>query len=210
MYNPRTGDGRITGSTASLLGLEKGMKTQDEDLISASIDKILLLYGIVLSYGGIPMLYAGDEVGAINDYSYLNEKDKRDDSRWLNRPMHPWESSAAINQKGSIQARIYQSLKHMIALRKKNSVLADQSPAILHSPNNSHILVFERKLNSDKSILVVCNFDENEQVIDSGWIEKMGYVNNGTISDLISSEDRKLSSGLLKLRPFEILWLQSS
>ena len=209
MHNPATGDGRITGSTASLLGLEKGMKTRNEELINEAIDKIIMLHGVILSYGGIPMIYAGDEIGTTNDYSYLNEEDKREDSRWLNRPIHNWEACQAVEQQGSIPSRIYQNIKRLIKIRRQNPVIADTSQPILLDPNNSHIFIFERKIESSKGILVICNFDEKEQVLDSGWINKLGYVKRSRIHDLISGEEIKLQSGLLPLDPYSVLWLQS-
>ena len=73
MHNPKTGDGRITGSAASLLGLEKALQEEDAEGISQALNKMVLLHGLVLSYGGIPMIYGGDEWAALNDYSYLND-----------------------------------------------------------------------------------------------------------------------------------------
>ncbi|MGI9547533.1 MAG: alpha-amylase family protein [Flavobacteriaceae bacterium] len=207
MYNPKTGDGRVTGSSASLLGLEKGLKTKDEQMVQQAVDKIVMLHGIILSYGGIPMIYAGDELGALNDYTYLNQKDKRDDNRWLNRPIHDWTAAEAIKQKGSITARIYQRIKRLIELRKANIALAEYQPAILHEPNNSHVFVYERKSDSGKSILVLCNFDEKEQLIDSSWIAALGYVKKSKYFDLITAQEGKMNSGLLNLKPFENLWL---
>ena len=209
MHNPDTGDGRITGSAASLLGLEKGIKTRNEELINEAIDKIIMLHGFILAFGGIPMIYAGDEIGTSNDYSYLNEEDKRDDSRWLNRPIHNWEASAAVHQEGSIQSRIYNKVKSLIRIRKESAVLADSSLPILHEPNNSHVFIFERKGDASESILVICNFDEKEQVLDSSWISSLGYVKRSRINDLVSGEEKKLSSGLLTLAPYSLLWLKS-
>lgn len=209
MYNPKTGDGRITGSAASLLGLEKGIKTKNDRLINEAIDKIVLLHGVILSYGGIPMIYAGDELGTINDYSYLNEKNKRTDSRWINRPIHNWKAAAAVREQDSIPATIFNKIKHLIAIRKTKPVLADNSPPILYEPNNSHVFVFERKKANANNILVACNFDENDQVIDGSWIEALGYVKKATLKDLVSSETIKMKSGLLILKPYQILWLES-
>jgi amylosucrase len=90
MYNPKNGDGRITGSAASLLGLEKGLDQNNEELIKLAVNKILMLHAIILSYGGIPMIYAGDEIGTLNDYSYLKNKDLKEDNRWANRPKQDW------------------------------------------------------------------------------------------------------------------------
>ena len=209
MHNPATGDGRVTGSTASLLGLEKGMKTRNERLINEAIDKIIMLHGVIISFGGIPMIYAGDEIGITNDYSYLNEEDKRDDSRWLNRPIHNWDATSAVSQQGSIQSRIYQNIKRLIWIRKEFPVLADNSLPVLHEPNNSHIFIFERKDTSSEGILVICNFDEKEQVLDSSWISSLGYVKRSMINDLVSNKEKELNSGLLTLAPYSLLWLKS-
>ncbi len=209
MHNPRTGDGRITGSAASLLGLEKGLKTKNEKLVDQAVDKLVMLHGIILSYGGIPMLYAGDEIGMLNDYSYLNDEDKKDDSRWLNRPVHDWTATRSIRQEGTIPHKVFNRLRHLILTRKAHRVLADHHLPILHEPNNSHVLVFERSGGNKGGILVLCNFDENDQVLDSGWITSLGYIQNATFSDLISGKKRKLTSGLFTLKPYEIFWLES-
>ena len=209
MHNPTTGDGRITGSTASLLGLEEGIKTRNDKLIKEAIDKIIMLHGVILAFGGIPMIYAGDEIGTTNDYSYLNEEDKRDDSRWLNRPIHNWEASSAKDQEGSIPSLIFHMIRHLVSVRKKNRVLADTNLPVLHDPNNSHVFIFERKNNQSGNVLVICNFDEKEQVLDSGWIGELGYVKGSKINDLVSGKEKKLNSGLLTLAPYGLLWLLS-
>lgn len=207
MFNPRTGDGRITGSTASLLGLEKGINSSDESLIAASIDKIILLYGIVLSYGGIPMIYAGDEIGTINDYSYLNEEELRDDSRWLNRPIHNWEASEAIHRDGSVAARIYNRLRHLIQVRKQYPLFSGTSEPILHTPNSAHLFIFERKGNGSGKVLVIANFDDRDHVVDSGWLDVLGYVKDDVVTDLATGEKKELTSGLFTVRSYQILWL---
>ena len=209
MHVPGTGDGRITGSTASLLGLEKGLKTADDNLVEEAIKKVILLHGIILSYGGIPMIYAGDELGTINDYSYLNEVEKREDSRWLNRPVQDWERAALAKSPKGIPGRIFNQIKNLIALRKKLPVFADREPAVLHEPKNPHIFVFERRAEQMKSVLVLCNFDEKDQVLDASWIEAMGYIKNAEFKDLIRGNKFKLNSGLINIEPYQILWLEA-
>lgn len=209
MHNPRTGDGRVTGSAASLLGLEKGLETRDEKMVEEAIDKIIMLHGIILSYGGIPMIYAGDELGTTNYYSYLNEEDKRGDSRWLNRPIHNWNAVDSVLQKGSVPSKVFQAIKHLITVRKNNSIFADHQPAILHESKNNHVFIFERKGTDDSNILVVCNFNDRAQVIESSWISSLGYVKDSCYKDLISGKEHKMKSGLLNLKRFEILWLLS-
>ncbi len=210
MYNPKTGDGRITGSAASLLGLEKAIEENNVDLIEESVAKIILLHGIVLSFGGIPMFYAGDEIGTLNDYTFLEKDAKKGDSRWVNRPLHDWAVIEKLNKKKLPQSKIFHTLKKLTHIRKTSPVFADANNLTLHHAGNDHIFTFERTTESKGGILVLCNFDENPQVVDTSWMMKLGYFTKGNPIDLISDKKIALKSGLLKLNPYQILWLKKT
>ncbi|MBO0330760.1 amylosucrase [[Muricauda] lutisoli] len=209
MYNPKTGDGRITGSAASLLGLEKALKNKDEDLLQESVRKIIMLHGITLAFGGIPLIYAGDEIGTLNDYSFQNDPAKKGDSRWVNRPMQDWETISNLDNKDLPQSSIFHTLQKLIKIRKENTVFADHNNLELCHTGNDHIFSFERT-QGKKGLLVICNFDENAQVIDSSWIKKLGYFSNGEPLDLVSGEKVGLNSALLEIMPYQMLWLMRS
>ncbi|WP_350286572.1 amylosucrase [uncultured Croceitalea sp.] len=208
MYNPKTGDGRITGSAASLLGLEKGLKTKNERLIAQSVSKIIMLHGIVLSFGGIPLIYSGDEIGTLNDYSFLKDPSKKEDNRWVNRPKLDWKAVASIKDGKKASSQIYNNLKLLISIRKKNAVFADKNNLELYHTGNEHILVFERTSQKQHGLLVVCNFDESSQVIDSSWIAKLGYLKNQKYHDLIQQKTIAVNSGFIEVQPYQLLWLK--
>ncbi len=210
MYNPKTGDGRITGSAASLLGLEKGLKQKSAPLIEQSVAKIIMLHGIVLAFGGIPMLYAGDEIGTLNDYSFLSDETKKEDGRWLNRPIQDWNVIKTMKDGSSPQAKIFHNLKKLISIRQNNPVFADKSLPLLYHTGNNHVLVFERKSDKGEGIMVLCNFDENPQVVEPSWIKKLGYFTQGEPLDLVSGDTIETNSGLLELLPYQMLWLKKS
>ncbi len=207
MYNPKTGDGRITGSAASLLGLEAGLTKNDKELIDESISKIIMLHGIILAFGGIPLIYAGDEIGTLNDYSFLRDKTKKEDSRWVNRPLQDWEKIGQLKNKKLPQSRIFHALKKLISIRKKHLVFADRDNFQLHYSGNDHILVFERFFDKD-GVLVVCNFDQAPQVINGSWADKLGYVKDSQYKDLVLEKKVELSSGFLEIAPYQMLWLK--
>lgn len=209
MYNPLTGDGRITGSAAALLGLEKALKDQDAKAVDTSIEKIVLLYGIVLAAPGIPLVYAGDEIGMCNDYSYMQHPDMADDCRWLNRPIHDWDTVARLGDSSLPASRIFSTLQHLIALRKAKGLLADQENSVWHDPGNPHLLVMERTGN-EKGLLVVGNFDGEPQAINASWLQRMGYLTKGKYTNLVDGTSGRVQSGLLELRPYQLLWLEKS
>ena len=206
MYNPKTGDGRITGSAASLLGLEKALTTKDQGLLEESVKKIIMLHGITLAFGGMPLIYAGDEIGTLNDYSFQNDVSKKGDSRWVNRPMQDWETISKLDNENLPQSKIFQTLQKLIKIRKNNTVFADSNNLELYHTGNDHIFSFERN-EDQQGLLVICNFDENPQVIDSSWIKKLGYFSKGEPLDLVSNEKVSLNSGLLELMPHQMMWL---
>ncbi len=208
MYNPKTGDGRITGSAASLLGLEKALETNDQELLEQSQNKILMLHSIVLSFGGIPLIYAGDEIGTLNDYTFLEDEVKKTDNRWVNRPQQDWKLIKTLGEKDSVHSRIFNRIKRLITLRKANPVFADNENTRLHQTGNEHILIYERTAESGTGILVLCNFDEHPQVVDSSWMAKLDYLRDQKFHDLIEDTVSELRSGFLELSPYQFLWLK--
>jgi amylosucrase len=207
MYNPKTGDGRITGSAASLLGLEKGLSQKNDSLIDRSISKIIMMHGIILAFGGIPLIYAGDEIATLNDYSFQNDPSKKDDSRWLNRPLQDWETISKLENNQLPSSKVFYELRRLIAIRKENPVFADLNDVALYHTGNEHILVFERT-NKKEGLLMICNFDESPQVMETSWVKKLGYFAQGDPKDLVSDSKIKVNSGLLEVMPYQIIWLK--
>lgn len=207
MFNPKNGDGRITGSTASLMGLEKGLKTNNDILIEEAIEKIILVHSIILSFGGIPMVYAGDEIGTLNNYDYLKDSQKKDDSRWLNRPKQNWEVVRSISQNNSPERNVFTALQHLIQIRKKTAVFADRNNLRMHFSSNPHLFIYERTSRSENSVLIICNFDGSPQVVQISEIEKLGYSYKSGILDMVKDKQLILRSALLELGPYNFLWL---
>lgn len=207
MYNPKNGDGRITGSAASLLGLETALGQNNPRAVQKSIDKIVLMHSIILSYGGIPLIYAGDEIGTLNDYSFLQDKTKKEDSRWVNRPFQDWKAIADLDEKQTYRAEIFYRLQKLIAIRKRNPVFADNGNLILYRIPNPHILVYERTSNEGMGILVVCNLDETAQKIEMAWLENRGFGKSENWRDLIGNSTVGQGNGHIQLLPYQTFWL---
>ncbi len=200
--NPKTGDCRISGMTASLAGLEKAIAEHDDFEIDLAIRRILLIHGIALSYGGIPLLYLNDELGTLNDYTYPSDPDKAHDSRWVHRPKRNWLDHNLRTTKTSLQGRIYGSLKHMIALRQ--SLPALSADIDLVNTQNPHVLGFAH-YHATGPVVVFANFSERPQSIQADVLHQLGL--NWPAIDLISDQRIALNEDL-PLSPYQLAWLK--
>ncbi len=123
--NPKTNDARISGSLASLCGLEMALEAGDEDAKQLSLKKILLMQAHSFFLGGVPMLFYGDEAAYLNDYSYLNDPGKSYDNRWMHRPVIDWNRNELTGASGTPENAIYEGTKRLLKLRKNLPVVAD-------------------------------------------------------------------------------------
>ena len=199
--NPETGDCRVCGSLASLAGLEKAISGNDQTQIEHAIKRVRLLNSIALSIGGIPLIYQGDELGLLNDHSYLNDEFKRDDSRWVNRPEITDSALQLAEQKGSYQHRIMSQLRQMIELRQQNPVFGKSRTTILET-YRPHLFAYSRQHESGEQLVALCNFSEWEQQIP---ISVCDIMDSRKVKDLLTG--RQLSGDEIALSAYDVLWL---
>jgi amylosucrase len=212
-HNHKTGDARISGSLASLVGLETALASGEADRIDNAVKHILLLHSMILAFGGIPLLYYGDEIGTLNDCSYLDDEHKARDSRWAHRPTIDWDKAERRHQPGSIEHRIFHALKKMIAVRKEIPAFADFNNRELIAVGNPHLFVFSRFAvhHAGASVLVVANFDARPQHLELAAVSASLPSNQGQIRDLHSGESPALlPGGKLVVPPYHCYWLTAT
>lgn len=209
--NKKTGDARISGSLASLAGLEWGLRHNDPDAIDSAIRIILLLHGMIISFGGIPLLYYGDAIGTLNDDSYLIDENKRSDNRWMHRPKMDWEKAARRTQPGTIEHRIFNAVKKMISIRKEIPAFADRNNRELFSVDNPHLFVFSRfdQLNSSSRVLVVGNFHTAPQFLNRTLLRRAGFFLHDPVKELYSGDVLASSEQGLMIPALSFYWLET-
>ncbi|WP_434993221.1 alpha-amylase family protein [Arthrobacter sp. Ld5] len=193
--NPRTGDCRISGTTASLAGLE----AHDD----AGVARVLLAHSIILSTGGIPLLYLGDEVGQLNDYAYAADPAKAGDSRWVGRPSYPADRYAARTDPTTDAGAIFAGLTRLIGVRRQAPEFAGGRLVPFHT-NNPHVLGYQRPglLDGEESTVVVfANFAETPQDLDARTLSGLPE----SAVDLISGRPELLRAGIT-LEPLGVRW----
>jgi len=168
--NPFTGDCRISGTCASLAGLEKALHEEGANEVELAIRRILLIHGVILTVGGIPLIYLGDEVGTLNDYTYRDDPAHERDSRWVHRPRADWKKYAKRNDQKTIEGRVFQGLKMLIELRKQHQTFAGGELEII-STENEHVLGFMRTHAGGRAV-IFANFSEAPQSIPERVLEQ--------------------------------------
>ncbi|MEP7230020.1 MAG: amylosucrase [Ginsengibacter sp.] len=155
-FNPKTGDARISGTLASLCGLQKALEENDGKKIELSVNKILMMQALSFFVGGLPMLFYGDEIGYTNDQEYLNEESQYYDNRWMHRPKIDWDKNKLRDEQGTAENRIFTGTKKLLRIRKKLSAIEDNSNLVWMKAHNIHIAGFIR---SKKGQQIFCLFN---------------------------------------------------
>ncbi|MFC1688824.1 alpha-amylase family glycosyl hydrolase [Pseudomonadota bacterium] len=207
----KSGDSRISGSLASLAGLEVALESGDEAAIQDSIDMILLLHGMIMSFGGIPLLYYGDEIGMLNDFSYMEDEEKANDTRWIHRPVIDWDKADLRYQRGTPEQRIFDGIARMISVRKSIPAFADFNNRELIGTGNPHLFAFMRSnpFELNDQVLVVANFDAAPQALDLGDLGNRSQFGLGRLRDLLSGEAPSHFGDQLVIPPRRFYWLTS-
>jgi amylosucrase len=195
--NPKTRDVRISGSCASLAGLEKALNEETAAEVDLAIRRILLIYGVILTIGGIPLIYLGDEIGTLNDYSYRSDTAKIDDSRWVHRPKADWAAYEKRHDPGSVPGRVFQGLVKLIQLRKQHPVFGGNENTVLNT-DNGQVLGYLRSYKNQRA-LIFANFSEQPQLISSNLLRLYGL--GYTFKDLLTGET--VENNDLSLSPYE-------
>jgi amylosucrase len=210
--NEKNGDARISGSLASLVGLEVALERGDEQAIQNCIDMILLLHGMIMSFGGIPLLYYGDEIGMLNDFSYMEDEEKANDTRWIHRPVIDWDKAERRHQRGTPEQRLFEGLARMISVRKNTPAFADFNNRDLIATNNPHLFAFMRSnpTETGDDVLVVANFDSSPQSLDLGDLGNRGHFHLGQLRDLYSGEAPSMFKDQLVIPPYHFCWLTTA
>lgn len=201
--NSETGDMRVSGTMASLAGLEQALVADDPVLLEMALRRIRMLYGVLCSIGGIPLIFLGEEWGMLNDFQYLGDKEKKFDSRWVHRPKMDWSLLDELHKKQSPRARIFREMQELFATRKTCPALTNSQMRLLRT-ENTHVMSYLR-WNEGYLLVVVANFSDAPQQVNMRNLRTEGLAHffKDQLSDLtVSTHDT------LDLAPYELLWLE--
>jgi amylosucrase len=189
--NEQTGDRRISGSLASLAGLEAGDP--------GAVARILLAHAIVLGFGGLPVIWMGDELGLLNDAGWADDPAHAADNRWVHRPRMPWQ------QVGSDPHGITAGLRHLLDVRRALPHLHAASPTEVWDPRDSGVLLVVRR-HPDGPLLGAYNVTGREAWVSADVLHWLGLHDDGLV-DALTGAAPPMVGGSVRLEPYAAAWL---
>ncbi len=187
-------DGEVPGSTADGLVFQEERTSGTAASLSASTDRLLMAYRLLLGFGGIPVIWSGDELGLPNDPGWAQEAGHEADNRWTHRPRLPWDVAGRRHEPGTTEHEVFGALQNAARVRASLPAMhASVMSEALDSVNPAVALVARR--GPSQTLVVVANLAGVEQ--RTPW--------QGEAFDALSGQDRYGPE--LTLAPYEVLWL---
>lgn len=143
--NPLTGDRRTSGSAASLVGLEAAVEADDADAIDRALARLTMAYAMVFGYGGIPLIWMGDEIAMLNDADYASDRDHRDDNRWLHRPAFDLSRADQAQDPTTVPGRALAAFRRLAQARASLPALHAATTTVVDVPGDPAVIVFSRR-----------------------------------------------------------------
>ncbi|MFA9275664.1 MAG: alpha-amylase family glycosyl hydrolase [Candidatus Aquirickettsiella gammari] len=155
------------GMAASLCGIHSA----EAELAQTGIRRLMLMMGLALSFGGIPVLYMGDELAQMNDRSYQSDPAKKQDGRWLQRPYFDQDALTHLQDMHRTSSVVFQKLNELLMQRRELPCFAAHQPRMLLDTMNQQVLAFIRGVaRSAEHCIYLGNFSEQTQTLASADI----------------------------------------
>lgn len=201
--NPATGDKRISGTFASLAGLERALAEGDAAGVDLAVQRILMGHAMIAAFGGIPLIYMGDELALLNDYSYRDVPEHAHDSRWLHRPRMDWALAEGRHTGDAPSARVWRGVRHVLARRRAVPALHGGVPVRVVACDAPQVFAFRREAPTGV-VLCLFNFSESWVHLPEAWVRAQGV---GAMHDALSDAPVEVHHGNIALPPYARAWL---
>jgi amylosucrase/maltose alpha-D-glucosyltransferase/alpha-amylase len=199
---PLTGQARVSGTCASLAGVERALEMEDDEELDLAIRRILLIHGVIVTIGGIPLINLGDEIASLNDYGYDQDPEKTGDSRWLHRGVFDWDRAEQRRDLETVPGRVYQQIQRLVQLRSQNPAFSHAETEFVET-GSRHILAFLRS-NEQGEVFVLANFTERRQALEARRLRQMGM--RKSMVDLVAGRTITATREVV-LEPYQLLVL---
>jgi amylosucrase len=174
------------GMAAALTGFETAEGPLAREL---ALRRLLLVHGVALAFGGMPVLYMGDELGMSNDHAYRDDPQRAHDTRWVQRPVFDDEGLARRDDPDTWSGRVFHALRALVEQRRHCPALAAGVPRTLLPVRDDALLALAR----GDDFLALFNFSERSLAVDLPALGAGAWPGH---------------SGAVELAPWDMLWLR--
>ncbi len=206
-YNPETGDKRISGTAASLAGVGAAQASGDARRLDDAIGRVLIGHAVILGWGGLPVIWSGDEIGTLNDPAWDEVADHAGDNRWANRPALDWSVVDSLSSDPSTPAaRVFTGMQSLLRARASlphlHSAVAAQ-PLPTSAPGVLGVL----RRHPIGPMVGLYNMTEHERYVPGWWLREQG-LDPASVVDHVSGAAPELTEYEdLRLSAYQPLWL---
>ncbi|MGS0743931.1 alpha-amylase family glycosyl hydrolase [Glaciimonas sp. GG7] len=183
------------GMTSSLVGFERARTTSDVDLAQR---RMMLLYGLALSFGGLPLLYMGDEMALENDISEASLAARNIDSRWLQRPHWDEKRHAQRTSTDLTAGKVFTAIRSMTQQRQRQNTLAADVPRKLIVSGHPAVLALKR----GEQFIALSNFSQQDVTLD------LLAINNNVAALWFDCLSEKYVTDMVTLPSWGTMWLE--
>jgi amylosucrase len=207
-HNPATGDARISGAAASLCGIEAALNGGDPGALTAAIRRLESLYAVAFSFGGIPLIYMGDELAMRNDQRWAQDLAHAHDNRWMHRPMMDWSQAARRRDPDSLEGRVFAAIRGLADARRSLLALRSGGSTEILPTQNRSVLAYRRVHPRSAPFLSLTNFSDITQSADAGVIARAGLYQPVPVHS--TTGKFTISAGQIELPPWSFAWLSGT
>ena len=172
--NPRSGDARISGSAAALCGISEARERGDAAALDAGIRRLVLLHAVTLGWGGVPLLYMGDELAQGNDASYRADPALAEDNRWMHRPYFDDGAAARRHDPGTVEGRVFGWFRALVRTRAGLSALHAAGESAVLPTDSPHVLAWRRRHPRSGHFVGLVNFSDQPTTVDVRLLAGLG------------------------------------
>lgn len=206
-HNPETGDKRISGTAASLAGVGAAQASGDARRLDDAIGRVLIGHAVILGWGGLPVIWSGDEIGTLNDPAWDDIEDHAGDNRWANRPALDWSVVDSLpGDPSSPAARIFAGMQALLQARASLPHLHAGVTAQPLPTSTTGVLGVLRR-HPIGPMVGLYNMTEHERYVPGWWLREQG-LDPATVLDHVTGAAPEVTEYEdVRLSAYQPLWL---
>jgi len=180
------------GMAAALVGFSRARNERERTYAER---RLLLLYSVAFCFGGLPLIYMGDELAQGNDESEANASLRQADGRWLQRPVFDEQRLALRHEPHSVPGRVFAGVRRLIECRRNQSALAANVSRRVVPALDPALLILAR----GERFVIAMNFSNDVKQVD------VAIFGGG---DWLDCLENTVVNKMIELEPWCVRWLE--